>query len=119
MKARIWTGLVAAVMLSVIVAGAGAQQGGGPPKDVTTVVAGNDVFAFDLYSHLAKQDGNLFFSPYSISTALAMTYSGARGDTAAAMAKTLHFALPSEELHPAFGKLLRQFNDDNKDRKYQ
>ena len=41
----------------------------------------------------AGQDGNLFFSPYSISTALAMTRAGAKGDTAAQMDKTLHFTL--------------------------
>ncbi|UCF85370.1 MAG: hypothetical protein JSV50_06955, partial [Desulfobacteraceae bacterium] len=38
------------------------------------VVQGNNKFALDLYSKLQSQDGNLFFSPYSISTALAMTY---------------------------------------------
>jgi len=65
--------------------------------DVNAVVAGNTEFAFDLYArlkeHLAvkEADGNLFFSPYSISTALAMTYAGARGDTARQMATVLKF----------------------------
>ena len=53
----------------------------------------------------ADQPGNLFFSPGSISTALAMTYAGASGETADQMAKALHFTLPQEQLHPAFAAL--------------
>ena len=53
---------------------------------VQTVVAGNTAFALNLYSQLATNSGNLFFSPYSISTCLAVTYNGARGATAAQMA---------------------------------
>jgi serine protease inhibitor len=55
----------------------------------------NSVFATELYTKLSETDGNLFFSPHSISTALAMTYAGARGNTAAEMAKTMHFPLPN------------------------
>lgn len=51
-----------------------------------------NAFAGDLYSKLHEQPGNLFFSPYSISTALAMTMDGARGSTAVEMATTLHLA---------------------------
>ena len=49
-------------------------------EDVAALVSGTNDFAFDLYGRLAG-DGNLFFSPYSISTALAMTAMGARGNT--------------------------------------
>jgi serine protease inhibitor len=60
------------------------------------LVAGpNSLFAAELYAQLSQADGNVFFSPHSISTALAMTYAGARGNTEAEMAKTLHFALPN------------------------
>jgi serine protease inhibitor len=59
---------------------------------------------------LRNQSGNLFFSPASISTALAMTYAGARGETATEMAKTLHFTLPPERLRPAMGALLSDLN---------
>src|SRR5437660_11971290 len=62
--------------------------------DVPAVVQGDTAFALDLYARLRGEDGNLFFSPYSISTALAMTRAGARGDTAAEMDKVLHFTLP-------------------------
>ena len=69
------------------------------------VVEGNTAFALDLYQQLRQTEGNLFFSPYSISTALAMTYAGARGVTEAQMADALHFLLTQDALHPAFAKL--------------
>ncbi len=71
------------------------------PEDLSELADGNAAFAFDLYRTLRSEDGNLFFSPHSISTALAMTYAGAAGDTASQMAATLHFTLPAERLHPA------------------
>lgn len=70
--------------------------------DLRQLVAGNSAFAFDLYQALREEDGNLFFSPYSVSAALAMTYAGARSETEREMAQTLHFTLPQERLHPAF-----------------
>lgn len=73
--------------------------------DLDALVEGNSAFAFDLYRFLAKEEDNLFYSPYSISLALAMTYAGARGETEAQMADVLHFTLPQEELHPAFNAL--------------
>ncbi|NWF77460.1 MAG: serpin family protein [Chloroflexi bacterium] len=69
------------------------------------LVEGNSAFAFKLYQALKGQEGNLFYSPYSISLALAMTYAGARGETAEQMAATLHFLLEQERLHPAFNWL--------------
>jgi serpin B len=74
------------------------------------VIAGNTEFAADLYGQLRTQEGNLFFSPYSISTALAMTYGGARGETAKQMARTLHFDLPERDLAPAFGGMASGLN---------
>ncbi|MFO0951134.1 MAG: serpin family protein [Isosphaeraceae bacterium] len=85
-----------------------------PPADVESVVAGNNRFALDLYSKLREGTGNRFFSPYSVSTALAMTYAGARGETAAQMAQTLRFALPPDRLHPAFHALISQTNEKSK-----
>jgi serpin B len=66
---------------------------------------GNTAFALDLYQHLRAAPGNLFYSPYSVSSALAMTYAGARGETEKQMATALHFALPQEQLHSAFNAL--------------
>ena len=73
--------------------------------DLDLLVEGNSAFAFDLYQALKEQDGNLFYSPHSISVALAMTYAGARAETAEEMAATLQFLLAQERLHPAFNWL--------------
>ncbi len=81
-----------------------------PSADAQDAVAGNTAFAVDLYDQLRTEDGNLCFSPYSISTALAMTYGGARGETAAQMARTLHFNLAPDELHPAFAAMEASLN---------
>ena len=78
--------------------------------DRAAVVEGNNAFAMELYGQLQDRSGNLFFLPESISTALAMTYAGARGDTASEMAKTLHFTLPADRFHPAMGALLSNLN---------
>ena len=80
------------------------------PLDLAVAVENNNAFAVDLYGQLKTQPGNLFFSPESISTALAMTYAGARGETATEMAQTLHFTLPPERLHPAMGDLMHDLN---------
>ena len=74
-------------------------------EDLDLLAQGNAAFALDLYQVLRQQGGNLFYSPYSISTALAMTYAGAGGQTASQMAQALHFGLPPERLHPAFNAL--------------
>ena len=76
-----------------------------PEEDLDALVRDNGAFTFDLYRQLKTEDGNIFYSPYSISLALAMTYAGARGETEAQMADTLNFGLPQEDLHPAFNSL--------------
>jgi serine protease inhibitor len=76
-----------------------------------SLVAGNTAFALDLYAQLKTNPGNVFFSPYSISTALAMTYAGARGDTEEQMARVLHFDESQRQLHLAFGRLQRQLGE--------
>ena len=74
-------------------------------SDFTRLVEENSAFAFDLYQLLRQDNKNVFFSPYSISQALAMTYSGARGETEKQMSDTLHFVLSQNRLHPAFNGL--------------
>jgi serpin B len=73
--------------------------------DVTTLVEGNNAFALDLCQALKQDGGNLFYSPYGISEAVAMVYAGARGDTAAEIAETLHFVLRDNHLHQAFNRV--------------
>jgi serine protease inhibitor len=96
-----------------------SQSSAKKDPDCAAVVKGNNAFAVDLYQQLRTPDGNLFFSPYSISTALAMTYDGARGQTAEEMAKTLHFALDQDKLHPAFAALIRATTGAGKPREYE
>jgi len=104
---------VLVALLAVWVGPAGAAEGGRPD-----VVAGNNAFAFDLYRKLVTEKGrageNLFFSPYGISTALAMAYAGARGDTEAQMARVLHFGPNRKPFHGAMGRLVRGPNVLNK-----
>jgi serpin B len=75
-----------------------------PQGDVLALTGDNADFGLDL---LRKASGNenFFMSSHSISIALAMTYGGAREETAAQMKKALHFNLAPEQLHPAFGGL--------------
>ncbi len=78
--------------------------------DLQTVVEGNSDFGFDLYQELKCEEGNIFFSPYSISIALAMTYAGARDLTEKEMAEVLHFSSEQEPLHSSFSKLQSHLN---------
>jgi serpin B len=79
-----------------------------PTADINQLAEGNTRFALDLYQQIRTGSGNLFYSPYSISAALAMTYAGAEGETAGEMADVLHFDLESLKLHPAFNALDQQ-----------
>jgi len=73
--------------------------------DTATLASDNAAFALDAYHKLIASNGNLVFSPASISIALAMTYAGAAGNTASEMAAAMHYTLPPERLHPAFDAL--------------
>ncbi len=73
--------------------------------DMARLAGDNSAFAFDLYRAIRSKEGNLFYSPLSISLALAMTYAGARGETATQMAETMHYTLERAPLHAAFNGL--------------
>jgi serpin B len=96
-----------AELLILLCAGPAAR---GQTNDTAALVSGNTAFAFDLYSHLSATPGNLFFSPYSISTALAMTYAGARGQTETQMRPVLHFDDAGQQVHSSFAKLQIKLN---------
>ena len=84
------------------------------PAQTRALVDGNTAFALDLYGQLKDSPGNLFFSPYSISTALAMTAAGARGDTGKQMGRVLHFDTAERQMHSSFGELQRQLTQASK-----
>lgn len=76
------------------------------PADLQQLVDGNTAFAVEFYHQLNKQgNANIFYSPYSVSLALAMTYAGARGETQRQMAQTLHYTLDTSMIHQAFNAL--------------
>lgn len=79
-------------------------------EDAAALSAGNGAFAFDLYGELTEADGNIFFSPFSISAALAMTYAGAGGETETQIAAALRFNLAQDALHPAFNAIDLELN---------
>lgn len=76
-----------------------------PADAIAQPTASNSIFATELYQRLVPHAGNLVFSPFSISIALAMPYAGARGETELQMARVLHFALPQADLQRAFDQL--------------
>ena len=73
--------------------------------DRQALAEGNAAFAMALYRQVEASHPNLVFSPISISTALAMTFAGARGQTETQIAAALRFGLPQERLHPAMNEL--------------
>ena len=97
------------------------------------IVTGNNKFALELYAKLRSSEGNLFFSPYSISTALAMAHAGARGQTEAQMARVLHFPviaktgtelsstlIPEKQRFASmFGKIIKDLNNRGKKGGYE
>lgn len=106
-------GKIAEVAISLPVKPANADLA--TPEDKAAVVRDNNQFALDLFGRLDKKD-NQFFAPAGISTALAMTYAGARGQTAEQMAKVLHFQLDAKRLHPAFAALLWEMQGEGEQR---
>jgi len=88
MRGAFWMALLATVFLAT--SGSTEDSDGGGADATEGVANGGARFAFDLYGRLCKEEGNIFFSPWSISEALVMTYLGARGETEAEMAAVLH-----------------------------
>ena len=106
-KEHLWS-----VMLAGLLCALGSGSAFGAPSGQTpALVQGNTAFALDLYSRLKSGPPNLFFSPYSISTCLAMTYGGARGDTAKQMAEVLHFGNDAKQVNASFASLQRELKD--------
>ena len=91
-----------------------ADDVGSTQSGIQQVVDANNQFAFDLYSELDKSEqGNIFYSPHSISAALAMTYEGGKGQTADEMKSVFHFP-ESNVLRPNFAAIYNDINQGNK-----
>ncbi len=85
-----------------------------PIGELLNVVEANNQFAIEFYSKLKSEEGNLFFSPYSLSTALAMTYEGAKGQTAEEMESVFHFPKDPEKRRTGYLGLYSLLNKENK-----
>lgn len=81
--------------------------------EVRKIISAANDFAIDLYGVLAAEKGNLFFSPASISIALAMTYAGAAGETRTEMSTGLRFPIEDPKFDGAYGILLKSLNGAN------
>lgn len=105
---REWRMSVAISLSLILLLGATISSGADEvSSDTVKIVTSNNTFALDLYAKLKSADGNIFFSPYSISTALAMTFSGARSETESQMRTALRFPseYSAEQIASAFGAL--------------
>jgi serpin B len=110
MNVKLKLRLVAGAILAILL-GAGRVPTEAAPADLQTQREGNTAFACELYARLkGAGDANVFFSPYSISTALAMTSAGARGETDAQMVKALHFEPDPAKRHAAFAAMEADLN---------
>ena len=86
-----------------------------PAAELSAIAASSNAFGFDLYAQLSTKPGNLVISPASISTALAMTWGGAKGDTATAMANVLHLTGTPAQVMTASGGLSRTLTDPGRE----
>lgn len=91
------------------------------PEGVNKIINSNNQFAFDLYLKLKDvpeyNESNIFFSPYSISVALGMTYEGAKGETAEEIQSVFYFPEDENIRKPSFAKIYNQIN--KVDKKYE
>jgi serpin B len=87
-----------------------------PTDKSVDIASANNQFAFDLYHQLATQGAgeNLFFSPHSIHTALAMTAEGAKSSTLQEMQETLHLGTDQAATRVAYSDLISQINQGGK-----
>jgi len=102
---------VLVLRIAAITIGSAVGASAADNPSAAAIVKANNAFAVDLYQRERTKPGNLFFSPFSISTALAMTYAGARGETEQEMARVLHFGGTPEQVPAAFAELTRRMEE--------
>ncbi|KAL1006324.1 hypothetical protein UPYG_G00070820 [Umbra pygmaea] len=81
---------------------------------MSSVSVANTEFSLDLFKKITEENktGNVFYSPLSISSALAMVYLGARGNTATQMSQSLHFNKVKYDVHVGYNKLMSKLNKE-------
>lgn len=104
--------LTIASLGAALVAALVAQPSRAAGDGMAQLIEANNAFALQLYGKLRSAEGNLIFSPYSISSALAMTYAGARGQTARQMERVLHWDWVKSDLHAQFAQLNADLDAD-------
>ena len=119
MKNNIHKIIFAAIVLSFLLISCkttpNVDDSGATVDGVNSVINANNQFALELYSKYKSDEGNIFFSPYSISTALAMTYEGAKGKTADEMQSVFHFPKDASVRQPAFASIYNTLNEGSSD----
>ncbi len=96
------------IVLAALGLGSTAEASSCAPEDpfaAADAAAAANAFAVDLYREISAGDDNLFYSPSSLAAALAMTWAGARGETAAEMADVLHLPADQAAAHAAWAAL--------------
>jgi serpin B len=114
--------LMMMVLAICLLLGIDLRNVGGQPVirlDNSPVIGGNNQFAIDLFRAIRSRPGNVSLAPASVSTALAMTYEGARGETAGEMARVLHLPADRETVRSGFRELIARLNGDGADRPYR
>jgi len=92
-----------------------ADDSAATPEGVASVAEANNRFAIDFYKEITKtEEGNVLFSPWSLESALSMTYEGARGRTAEEMQSVLHVPEDADVRRPAFARLMNLLNPSGK-----
>ena len=90
-------------------------QGEDVDKDIQLIVDSNNKIAIDLYHQIKGKKDNFVFSPFSISSAVAMAYTGARASTRDEIEMVFDFPSDNKDIYSGFLKLNSQFSDINKD----
>ena len=91
------------------------DDSGATASGVEATVEAYNGFAFDLYRRYSSGSGNILFSPYSISTALSMTYEGARGQTAEEMEAVFGFLTNPSNRLPSVAKIYNTLNEEDRE----
>lgn len=77
------------------------------------IATANNAFAFDMYSMIKSDVENIFFSPYSIFTAMAICYDGAEGSTKEQISNVFYYPLSKPVLEGSTKEMIDTINSDN------